>query len=359
NYDNINVFMTGLGKVKHPRIGYFTTNGEEREGPLDDMIAAAEGILHEGFPDNGLLAFVCRLDALKEVHDPRNWEKANPSLPYFPSLKWEYEREYKTWKANPQRLPAFIQKRMNLESSSSDTAVTDYKNIKATNREIPDLTGWSCVVGIDFSKITDWASVDFHFRQGDVRYDISHSWLCLQSKDIQRMKCPWKQWADDGRLTLVDDVEIKPEILTEYITEMRMKYLIRAIAIDDFRYALMARALKEIGFDAKVNKNLKLVRPSDIMRAATVIDSCFANQYLVWGDAPELRWATNNAKLVRHGRKAGSLDDADLGNLVYGKIEGKSRKTDPFMAFVASMTIEDRLPNIRTGERRRLSVVTY
>ena len=32
-----------------------------------------------------------------------------------------------------------------------------------------------------------------------------------------------------------------------------------------------------------------------------------------------------------------------MGNFVYGKIEGRSRKTDPFMALVASMTIEEEL----------------
>ena len=45
-------------------------------------------------------------------------------------------------------------------------------------------------------------------------------------------------------------------------------------------------------------KNLKMVRPSDIMKVATVIDSCFVNNWFVWGDAPELRWATNNTKLI-------------------------------------------------------------
>ena len=42
--------------------------------------------------------------------------------------------------------------------------------------------------------------------------------------------------------------------------------------------------------------------------------------------------------------KPGKEDDADMGNYVYGKIEGKSRKTDPFMAFVAAMTVENVLP---------------
>ena len=81
NYDNINVFTTGLGKKKHPRRSYFTTNGDVRDGPLDDLIETSEGILRAGDPDNGLLPFICKLNKKEEVHDPMNWEMANPSLP--------------------------------------------------------------------------------------------------------------------------------------------------------------------------------------------------------------------------------------------------------------------------------------
>lgn len=358
NYDNINVFTTGLGKHTHPRRSYFTTNGDVREGPLDDLLDTAEGILFGGEPDNGLLPFICRLDSREEVDNPENWEKANPSLPYLPHLMAETEKEYREWKQNPMRLPAFMTKRMNIPEESSEMKVTEYENIKATNRPLPDLAGWSCVAGIDFAKTTDWISVDLHFKKGDMRYDISHSWMCLASKDIERLKCPWKEWAAAGRLTLVDDVEVHPELVTEYLDAMKQLYMIRAVAIDDFRYALFSKALQGIGFDPKVRKNLKLIRPSDIMKVSPVIDSCFVNHWLTWGDAPELRWATNNAKLIRVNRRGGGGGE-DMGNFVYGKIEAKSRKTDPFMAYVAGMTIEDRIIERREGGRRRLDVAVY
>lgn len=212
---------------------------------------------------------------------------------------------------------------------------------------------------IETTKITDFASVDLHFRDGDIRYDISHSWLCLQSKDIPRLKIPWRDWEKQGRLTLVDDVEIHPSLICNYIQQAKKEFNIKMLAIDDFRFALLSKYLQEIGFDAKVYKNLKMVRPSDIMKVATVIDSCFVNNWFVWGDAPELRWATNNTKLIRYGRKPGKEDDADMGNYVYGKIEAKSRKTDPFMALVAAMTVEDVLPQRRIVHKRKMRVYTY
>lgn len=346
DYKNIDVFTTGLGKKKHPRRAYFTTQGDVREGPLDDKLESSERILFDNEPDNGMLPFICRLDDDNEVHDFRNWEKANPSLPYLPNLRTEIEKEYYDWKANPHQLPAFMTKRMNRPSMASEMVVTKYDNIKATNRTLPDLTGWMCTVGIDYARLSDFAAVNLHFRKGDDRFDINQAWFCARSKDAPRIKAPLKEWAERGLITIVDDVEIHPSLLVNWIADKKSSYVMQGLGIDDFRFSLMAPFLKEIGFDEKIYKNLRRIRPSDIMKVAPVIDSCFNNQYFTWGDNPALRWAANNTKLIRYGRKPGKEDDADLGNYVYGKIEAKSRKTDPFMALVASMCIEDKLPVI-------------
>lgn len=355
NYANIDVFTTGLGKKKHPRRSYYTTNGNTREGPLDDLLETSEGILRGGEPDNGLLPFICKLNCKEDVDDPDNWPMANPSLPYKPELQDEIKNEYTEWKKNPAQLPAFLTKRMNIPQSLQELAVTDWENIAATNQPLPDLTGWSCTVGIDYARITDFASVNFHFRRGEQRYDINHSWLCLQSKDLSRLKIPWKEWAEQGLLTIVDDVEIHPNLLAEYIAEKAQKYNVLKLALDNNRYALVTNYLRKIGFDAADYKNIKLVRPNDIMKVVPVIDSVFVNQNFIWGDCPPLRWATNNTKLIRRGK----LEGSDTGNFYYAKIEAKSRKTDPFMALVASMVIEDELGDGEALEVPDFGVFVY
>ena len=338
NYDNINVFTTGLGKKAHPRRSYYTTNGDVREGPLDDILHDAEDILKAGADDNGLLPFICRLDDKTEVDDPENWVKANPSLPYLPNLQLEIEKEYREWKKNPDRLPAFMSKRMNLPDSAKESAVAEWESIAATNKEIPDLTGWDCTVGIDYSKTTDWMAVNFHFKDGDKRYDINKAWICRECRDIPRIKAPWREWAKTDLLTYIDDVEIHPSVVTDYIDEMGRKYNIRKVAIDNYRFSLLSDALSKIGFSYD-QKNLMLVKQRDIIQVVPVIDHCFRNGYFYWGDNPVLRWAANNTKTIRYGRDVG----ADKGSFVYAKIEAKSRKTDPFMALVASMAAESEI----------------
>lgn len=335
NYDNINVFTTGLGKKPHPRRSYYTTNGEVRDGPLDDLLRDSYDILRGVVKDNGLLPFICRLDEPAEVDDPKNWPKANPSLPYLPNLMQETEKEYREWKQNPDRLPAFMSKRMNLPARAKETAVAQWEHIAATKKELPDLKGWECTCGIDYSKTTDWMAVNLHFKDGDRRYDINKAWICGASRDIPRLKCPWREWIKTENLEYVDDIEIHPDTIAEYIAEMGRVYRIKSVAVDNYRYALVADALAKIGF-RRENKNLVVVKQYDIIRVQPIIDRCFVNEYFTWGDNPVLRWAANNTKVIPYGRKEG----ADKGSYVYAKIEAKSRKTDPFMALVHSMVQE-------------------
>jgi len=353
SYDNIKVFTSGFGKRKHSRAFYITTNGNVREGVLDDILAISKDILNGTIKDLPWLPLIYRITKEEEVLDPKNWHKANPSLKYLTSLKAEMDKAFIEMKYQPAMEEEFYTKRMNYPKGNKDLQVTEWENIIASNKSIPDLSSYTATVGIDYTKVTDLASVNFHFKDGDKRFDISHSWLCLQSADLSKLKIPYRQWAKESLLTLVDDVEISPDLITDYIEQMAEKYNITKLALDNYRYALLAESLKRIGFHKDFN-NLYLVRPSDIMKIVPVIESCFANQYFVWGDNPLLRWATNNTKLIRAGKKQGT----DTGNYYYGKIEGKSRKTDPFMALVHSMILEDILENSNL-ETPDVEVYTY
>lgn len=336
NWENINVFTTGLGKKDHPRRTYITTNGDVRDGPLDNLLEKAMLILNGEIEDNGFLPFICRLDDEEEVHDYNNWAKANPSLPYRPSLMEQMKKEYEDYKINPYVNSAFMTKRMNIPKGSKDIEVTSWENILATNKEIPNLEGASCTIGFDYTKVNDFLTVGLLFLKGGVYYWISHSWFCINSRDKDRIKAPLEEWQEKGLLTIVNDIEINPDIPCEWVQEQLIKYNCIKTGIDNFRLALLSKSLKKIGIDTSDKEQVKIIRPSDIMKIVPVIDSLFNNHQIIWGDNPLMRWFTNNTKLT----------SKTLGNYVYDKIEPKSRKTDGFMAFVHAMiaaqdTLED------------------
>lgn len=340
NYDNIRVFTTGLGKKDNPRTTITTTDGDVRGGPLDNKKEQALDVLYRRTDDNGLLVFICKLDDESEVDDIEMWQKANPSLEYRPSLLEQMKKEYVEYKVDPIANSSFMTKRMNIPKMASEAQVTSWENILATGietnsqgetvkREIPDLTGRNCVAGIDFAQFDDFASACLTFKKDGTYYCIKHTWICEHSKDLPRIKPPLKEWEELGLLTFVSEPEISPYLITEWLHKQSEKYNIVKVAADHYRFIMLEKALKEIGFDGEDKERVKRVRPSDIMMTVNTISSAFNTKNIVWGDDPLMRWATWNAK----------LEPRQNNNYVYGKIEPKSRKTDPFMAFVHSMVL--------------------
>ena len=173
------------------------------------------------------------------------------------------------------------------------------------------------------------------FRRDGEHYAIHHSWWCTHSKDASLVRAPLDEWAAKGIITIVDDVEVHPSLVTRWIYDMTASYYIEKVAIDDYRYTLMMRELREIGYDA-ADGTVRKVRPSDHMRVQPIINSDFVNRTIAWGDDPAMRWFTNNVKII-------PLPNSN-GNYKYDKIEPKSRKTDGFMALVAAYCIEDAIP---------------
>lgn len=337
DYKTIQVFKTGLGKKKNPRTTITTTDGTVRDGPLDRIKDRAGQILKGVIKDNGMLPYICKLDDEKEVDNPAMWNKANPSLHYFPELLRTMQKEYIDYKEDPVSNSSFMTKRMNLPKGNQDVEVTTWENILATNQEVPDLSGCTCVAGIDYMKTNDILSAGLLFLFKAKYYWITHSWVCSRSADLGRIKAPLREWEELGLLTFVDAPEISPDIPAQWLADQGQLYNITLLAIDNYRYTLLTKALRDVGFSVDKNEanNVKLTRPSNQMQTAPIINSLFVTHTLVLGDNPLMRWAIQNACVIT----------SQAGNMTYGKIEGKSRKTDPWMALVNAMCASLDLPD--------------
>jgi phage terminase large subunit-like protein len=336
SYRLIDVAVTGLGKKPLPRRTIITTDGDNRDGPLDDLKEKCFAILSGEQPDNGTLPFMCRLDSDEEINNKDNWEKANPSLPYLPDLRQELELEYFDYRLNPAANISFASKRMNRPPKTRINEVAKWELIEATNIPIDEIAirGRPCVAGIDYMKTTDFLGAGLLWRVNGIDYWFSHTWICSESADLGRIKAPLREWESRGLVTFVDAAEIPPELPCVWLENEARKRgcQILMVAIDDYRYQLLSDALMRINFSAdKGYENVFRVRPRDEMLRIPTITSGFVNKRFAWGDTPVMRWCCNNSMTVT----------SKSGNLTYGKIEPKSRKTDTFKAFVAAECASD------------------
>ena len=331
---NMNTLKSGLGKVWHGRIITITTDGHIRGAVLDQEKEQNRAILKEYSPANRTLVFWCRIEEEKEWNQIDKLIKAIPSLNDFPSLRTTIEKEIIDMPYNMDYFPEFMAKRCNFPIGNKEVEVATWEDILATNQEMIELQGKNCVGGVDYAKTNDFVAVGLTFRSSGKLYHIHHTFICSRSRDLKGIKAPIDEWVMNGDAEYVDDVEIPPEVVTGWFEKMGQMYNILKIGIDNYRYSLLNSAFKAIGFDAYERKNIFLVRPSNIMQAAPIINSAFLNHIIIFGDLPIMRWYINNTKKMTDNK----------GNITYGKIEPNYRKTDGFMEFVNTMVILDEIP---------------
>lgn len=331
---NMNTLQSGLGKVWHGRSITITTDGHIRGAVLDQEKEQNREILKKYNPLNRTLVFWCKIENEKEWNQIDKLVKAIPSLNDFPSLRSTIQKEIVDMPYKMDYFPEYMAKRCNFPIGNKEVEVASWEDILATNQEMIDLEGRNCVGGVDYAKTNDFVVTGLTFRAEGKIYHVQHTYVCSRSRDLGGIKAPLREWEVKGDVEFVDDVEISPDLIASWFEKMGQRYNIIKIAIDNYRYSLLNSALKKVGFDAFEKKNVYLVRPSDIMKAAPIINHAFITHMVVFGDVPIMRWYTNNTKKQMDAK----------GNITYGKIEPNYRKTDGFMEFTCTMTIIEELP---------------
>lgn len=335
DYSKIKVFKSALGKKEHSRTFMITTNGNVRGGVLDDYLDLAKGILKGENKNMRLLPILYRLDNEDEVHDKKLWEKANPSLRYFKHLQVEMEQEYEDMKFQPQLAIEFMTKRMNLPAQDTYTAVAEWDKIKATNQEIPNLSGYSCIGGVDYASIRDFVGVGLLFKYQDKIIWLHHSFICHKALKIKNrpIKFDVELAKQKGLCTIVNEDSVKPKYIAEWFIEQAGKYNIMDIVCDSFRKTLLESTFKEYGLPLNQVRNGYITHT----KLAPLVEKIFADEDVIYGDDMMMRWYTNNVY----------VDTDKKGNKSYLKIEPKSRKTDGFFAFLHALTKESEIPIVQ------------
>ena len=334
NSDTVNVFSSGLGKVPNAREFFIGTDGFVREGFLDKMKERSLNILEGKDLEDPLFPFICKIDDAKEIDEPEMWEKANPmfSKPmsfYAKGLFKKVLAQYKQLANNPSNREEFMTKRMNYPEVDLNKTVASWEDIMATNRPMPELRHRVAVGGLDFASIKDFAAVGLLFKVGDDYVWKTHSFVRQGFLDSVKLKAPIKEWEQQGLLTIVDEPVINISHIVKWFVEAREIYGVNTIVADTFRLDLVKAALEAEGFELLYIRNPKAIHSL----LAPKVETMFANQNIIFGDNPLMRWYTNNVYV--HIKKD--------GNKEYLKKDEFRRKTDGFQAFIHALWKADEL----------------
>ncbi len=351
NYDQINVFESALGKVKHSREFVITTNGYVREGPLDELLTLMKEILETGENPLGYFPFICKVDNLSEVDCHEAWHKANPSMEYMPILANQILHDYLEMKKLPSKKPEFLTKRLNLPARNEEQTVTSWENIlrccysdieRKTPRKTQDTRGSLAILGLDYADVRDFASAGLLTYAEDEYIWRQHTWICEKSPFLDSIKFPIAQ--NYGQPEFMDyevvcGPVIPPEKLVEWCIERMGEYNVVKITMDTYRFTILRMLFESYGLSVENRQNpngiIRLLRKIGSICGITApeVERLFAEGKINYGPSAIMRWYTNNTEV--------STDK--YGNKQYGKIEPKLRKNDGFMAFLAAMYSKDLL----------------
>lgn len=354
NYEQINVFESALGKVRHPRIFTITTNGYVREGPLDEQLDMIVKILETGDNPLGYFPFICRLDKESEVDDEECWHKANPSMEYMPILAHQIKQDYLEMQQLGSKRPEFMTKRMNLPARNEEQTVTSWENIlrccygdikHKTPRATPKIENKLAIIGIDYADVRDFASAGILVKVNDEYIWRQHTWICAESPFLKSIKFPLEK--NYGQEEFQDyEIVYAPVIPTnqiiEWCVEQMSIYNVQKITMDTYRYDLFKQGFERYGIDAETKNNpfgkLRLIRKiaSVCGIIAPGVEKLYAEGKINYGPSAIMRWYTNNTQVVTD----------KFGNKQYQKIEPKLRKNDGFMAFLVAMYSKDLLEEV-------------
>lgn len=354
NYEQINVFESALGKVKHPREFIITTNGYVREGPLDELLVLLRKILETGENPLGYFPFICKIDKEEEADNPDAWHKANPSMEYMPILENQIHADYLEMKELPSKKPEFMTKRMNWPARNEEQTVASWDNIlrccysdikRKTPREVPDTTGKLAIIGIDYADVRDFASAGVLTEKDGEYIWMQHTWMCAESPFLNSIKFPIEQNYGQPEFMDYEVVQgpvIPPEEIVKWCMEKMQEYTVVKITMDTYRYTMFRLLFESYGLREETRQDpygtVRLIRKLGSVCGiiAPEIEKLFSENKIIYGPSAIMRWYTNNTQVLTD----------KFGNKQYGKIEPKLRKNDGFMAFIAAMYSKDLIKEV-------------
>jgi phage terminase large subunit-like protein len=334
NFDVVNVFSSGLGKVPNGREFFIGTDGYVREGFLDKMKERAMNILEGKELDDPLFPFICKIDESKEVDDPDMWEKANPMFSeprsvYAKRLFKKVLTQFKQLASNPSNREEFMTKRMNLPEVNLEKVVAPWGEVLATNITLPELKNRTCIGGLDYASIRDFAAVGLLFRVEGKYIWVTHSFARKQYLEVAKLKPPIYEWEKQGLLTIVDEPSIDPQHIVNWFLEQKKKYGLTKVISDNFRMDLLRPLFEANGLDYEIVRNPRAIHSL----LAPRIEDAFANKKIIWGKNPLMNWYVGNT----------AVKIKNDGNKEYIKKDEHRRKTDGFQAFIHAMYRADEI----------------
>jgi len=277
-----------------------TTQGFSRDGCyLDKKIEHAKKVIEGESDDIHFLPFLFEQDSEQEIwQDEASWEKSNPSLRYGVKKIQTLRRDVELAKEDKATRIHLLCKEFNIKQISGQSwlKIEDY-TYKQEKLSLEDFRGCTALAALDCSQTTDLTNLKLLFmRPNDPhKYVFSHYWIPeskLTDSADRTAGAQYKEWAEQGYITICKGSIIDLTQVTEYIRMLLKKYgiIVYRIGYDKAYAREFEKTIDELNEDMREAINQKQM--STPMKWA---ERDFISGLINYGNNPVDAWCLGNA----------------------------------------------------------------
>lgn len=340
DYKLISVIKNSRAARLQPLLIYITTAGFQLNGPLVDMVEAGKDTLNGIIEDERTFYYLASLDDEDDINDSENWIKANPNI----GVSIDIEVMKEEW-IKAKRIPAergdFITKRFNIFANNDEMSFIDHTTLSKNNEVIAfdKLENHPCTVGYDLSETEDFTSAcaTFALENGKIAV-LSHSWIPKHKVDLSNEKIPYREWEEEGYLTIQDKPYIDYTDVYDWILKVNEHHPVEKITYDRANAFRLNQELKNYGFVTEETRQGALT----LSPALKSLKELFLDGKVIYNNNPLFKWYVNNVKLKldRNGNWLPSKQSR------YRKIDGFAALLNTYTDIMNKLTEESNTGNI-------------
>lgn len=234
---------------RQPLTIVISTAGDDETGIGYEVYSHAKSILAGTSHDTSTFAYIAEAERDDNPGLVATWRKANPM--WGTTIQQaEVAASYEVAKESPRALAVFKRRRLNIWTQTAEPWLNmDHWNACDAYVDPDAFAGCECGLGLDLATKSDLAAVALCFpNEDDTFYSfLVHFWLPAAdiARKEERDRCDYREWAEQGWLTLTEGNATKFAAIQDYIIEANDKYVIKEAGYDPWSAEQMAQNLQD------------------------------------------------------------------------------------------------------------------
>ena len=200
-----------------------TSEGTVEDGHLDRKLIEAKAVLQGERERGQWLFFIYTMDNEEEIWtNLESWIKANPNLGVSKKMRY-LKREVDKARESSIKRSWTLCKDFNLKQSNAEAWLEPSTIHNDRTFKLEDLRGKMYIGGVDLAETTDLCSLTMLFKVDDEFLAHQHFWIPqskLEMRNDEKAGAKYEEWAMEGWITIVDDVDIDTAIVADYQYQM-------------------------------------------------------------------------------------------------------------------------------------------